>query len=69
LAPASAQGSAARIGATGIVTDVAARGSVTVRSVGPDSSIAGNVDIVLGSGEHIRGGFRARWMPATLMCG
>lgn len=69
LGPSSAQGSAARIGAAGSVVDVVTRGSITVLSVQADGTVVGNVDVVLGSGDRIRGGFRARWMPATSMCG
>lgn len=69
LAPSSVQGSAARIGSAGSVIDGAAHGSITVLSVREDGTVVGNVDLVLRSGEQVRGGFRARWIPTTPMCG
>lgn len=69
LASSSAQGSAARIGPAGGVVDMVTHGSITVLSVLADGTVIGHVDVVFGLGDRVRGGFRARWMPAMPMCG
>lgn len=44
-------------------------GTVTVTAVLADSTVEGEVDLISAGGLTIRGGFRARWVTRTLMCG
>lgn len=52
---------------SGVVT--ALRGAVDVMTVRADSTVEGEVDLVSGGTLSIRGGFRARWVTRTLICG
>lgn len=50
-------------------TITALRGTVTVTTVLADSIVAGEVDLVSAGTFRVRGGFRARWIPRTPLCG
>ena len=52
---------------TGGVT--ALRGTVDVLTVGADTAVGGEVDLVSGGTFRVRGGFRARWVTRSLICG
>jgi hypothetical protein len=49
--------------------EIATNGYMAVKSVGADNTIEGSVDIRFPTAGHIRGGFRAVWLPATMLCG
>ena len=52
---------------TGATT--ALHGTVTVIAVRADSTVEGEVNLVSGGPFSVRGGFRAGWIPRSLMCG
>jgi hypothetical protein len=52
---------------TGGIT--ALRGTVDVLTVGADTAVEGEVDLVSGGTFRVRGGFRARWVTRSLICG
>jgi len=45
------------------------RGAVRVTGVGADSTVEGDVSLASDGTFTVRGGFRARWIPRTLLCG
>jgi len=45
------------------------RGTVRVTAVRADSTVEGDVDLASDGTFAVRGGFRARWVPRTLLCG
>jgi hypothetical protein len=49
--------------------ELATGGYMIVNSVGSDNTIEGTVDVTFPSAGHIRGGFRAPWLPNTSLCG
>jgi hypothetical protein len=49
--------------------EIANTGYVTVISVSSDNTIVGVVDIAFPNAGRIRGGFRAVWVPSTVLCG
>jgi hypothetical protein len=55
--------------ATAEAFEVATRGEVTVTAVSADSSVEGVVDVTFPSAGRVRGGFKARWLSRTLLCG
>ncbi len=69
LAPSSADGTAARYQSSPGSIETATGGNVVVLSVGADSTITGNVDLQFPSTGRVRGGFRARWISRTFLCG
>ena len=68
LSPGSADGSAAHFRPAGSI-ESAARGTVVVLAIGADSTVTGNVDLIFPSIGHVRGGFSARWVSRTFLCG
>jgi hypothetical protein len=48
--------------------ELATAGYLIVNSVGSDNTIEGTVDVTFPNAGHIRGGFRAAWLPNVLLC-
>jgi hypothetical protein len=48
---------------------VAKGGIVRVASVSADKTVEGSVDLTFEDGRRVRGGFRAGWIPALVLCG
>lgn len=69
LLPSSANGIAARFLPPPGGIETAVSGRVTVTSVGTDSTITGSVDLQFPSDQRVRGGFSARWITRTFLCG
>lgn len=69
LLPSSANGIAARFWPPPGGIETATSGKVTVTSVGTDSTITGSVDLQFPSAQRVRGGFSARWITRTFLCG
>lgn len=69
LGPSSANVSAARFQTALGSMETATSGKVVLSSVGSDSTITGSVDLRFPSTGQVRGGFRARWISRTLLCG
>ena len=49
--------------------ELAASGSVTVRAVGPDSSVLGSALLTFPTRGRISAGFTAQWIHAPVLCG
>ena len=49
--------------------EVGTTGRVTVEVVGADSTIRGSADLRFPRFGHVRGGFRAAWVPRATLCG
>jgi len=63
----SQDGVAEYVDGTGTITTL--RGTITVTEVLADSTVEGEVDLASDSAFGVQGGFRATWIPRTLMCG
>lgn len=69
LSPTSAHGVAARYQLSLGSIESATGGTVVVTAVGRDSTITGSVDLQFPSSGRVRGGFSARWISRTFLCG
>jgi hypothetical protein len=49
--------------------EVATTGYMTVSSVASDKTIEGSVNLWFPDAGRVRGGFRATWIPGTVVCG
>jgi len=49
--------------------EIATSGYMVASSVSPDKTIKGTVNIIFPNAGPIRGGFRAVWVPSTVLCG
>ena len=48
---------------------LASSGIVRITSVSADNTIEGSADLTFPRGRRVRGGFRASWIPGTMLCG
>lgn len=69
LSPTSANAAAARFQVSLGSIESATGGTVVVSAVGRDSTITGSVDLQFPSSGRVHGGFSARWISRTFLCG
>ena len=61
--------SAAWLHVTDSNSQLAETGYLIVKSVGPDNTIVGSVDLSFPTDQRVRGGFTATWFERSVLCG